>query len=77
MILREAVLRRMPVIDLRVVCADASDYASSSPIEPSAQGGQKIAAAIGELVHAQSPAAPHTLVYASVTLQAGSGDFSY
>lgn len=64
-ILREAVLRRVPVIDLRVVCADAGDYASSSPIEPSAQGGQKIAAAIGELVHAQSPEAAHTLVYGS------------
>lgn len=62
-ILREAVLRRLPVLDLRVVCAEADDYASSSPIEPSTQGGQKIAAAIGELVHAQSPTSPHTLVY--------------
>lgn len=64
-ILREAVQRRLPVLDLRVVCADAGDYASSSPIEPSVQGGKKIAGAIGELVHAQSPAAAHTLVYGS------------
>ena len=70
-ILREAVLRRLPVLDLRLVCADAADYASSSPIEPSAQGGQKIAAAIGELVHAQSPAAPYTLVYGSERPSAG------
>jgi len=65
-ILREAVLRRLPVLDLRVVCDEAGDYASSSPIEPSAQGGRKIAAAIGELVQTQSPGAPHTLVYGSV-----------
>lgn len=65
-IMREAVLRRLPVLDLRLVCADPGDYASGSPIEPSAQGGQKIAAAIGELVHAQSPAAAHTRVYGSV-----------
>ena len=70
-ILREAVLRRLPVLDLRLVCADAADYASSSPIEPSAQGGQKIAAAIGELVQAQSPAAPYTLVYGSARPSAG------
>jgi len=69
-IVREAVLRRLPVLDLRVVCADPGDYASSSPIEPSAQGGQKIAAAIGELVHAQSSAAPRTLVYGSARLSA-------
>jgi len=62
-ILREAVLRRLPVLDLRVVCADGKDYASCSPIEPSAQGGGKIAAAIGELVDAHPPAAPRTLVY--------------
>lgn len=75
-ILREAVLRRLPVLDLRVVCAEARDYASASPIEPSARGGQKIAAAIGELVHAQSPVAPHTLVYGSATPSAGGGGIS-
>lgn len=63
MILREAVQRRLPVLDLRLVCAGRDDYASSSPIEPSAVGGYKIAAAIGELVQAQPPGAPRTLVY--------------
>jgi hypothetical protein len=62
-ILREAVSRRLPVLDLRVVCADPGDYAPSSPIEPSAAGGQKIAAAIGEMVHVQSSTASYTLVY--------------
>ena len=75
-ILREAVLRRLPVVDLRVVCADAGDYASSSPIEPSAQGGQKIAAVIGELVHAQPPTAPHTQVYGSAPPSASPGGIS-
>ncbi len=74
-ILREAVLRRLPVLDLRVVCDEAGDYAASSPIEPSAQGGRRIAAAIGELVQAQSPGAPHTLVYGSAR-QAAREDIS-
>lgn len=62
-ILREAVLRALPVLDLRVVCSEPGDYASCSPIEPSEQGGNKIAAAIGELVHAHPLSAPRTRVY--------------
>lgn len=62
-ILREAVQRRLPVLDLRVVCSEPDDYASCSPIEPSAQGGARIAAAIGALVDAQPTAAPRTVVY--------------
>ena len=34
------------LIDLRLICDEASDYASIPPIEPSASGGQKIARAI-------------------------------
>lgn len=33
-ILREAALRRFPVLDLRLVCTEAADYSSSSLIEP-------------------------------------------
>lgn len=62
-ILREASERGLPVLDLRVACADPADYASSSPIEPSAQGGRKIAAAIAELVRSHDPAAPRTVLY--------------
>jgi hypothetical protein len=62
-IVREAAQRRLPLLDLRLVCTDRDDYASCSPIEPSALGGYKIAAAIGELVHAQPPAAPRTVMY--------------
>ena len=34
------------VIDLRNICTEGSDYSSISPIEPSHQGGEKIAKAI-------------------------------
>jgi hypothetical protein len=43
-ILRCAIRSRLPVIDLRLVCSEPADYAN--PIEPSVQGGAKIAQAI-------------------------------
>ena len=49
-ILREAFRVGVPVIDLRLVCNQASDYSSSSPIEPSVSGGGKIARAISQMV---------------------------
>lgn len=52
-IMREAAVRRLPVLDLRLVCDQPGDYSPVSPIEPSQQGGRKIAAAIAELVHAR------------------------
>lgn len=48
-ILREAALRGLPVLDLRLVCTEPQDYAACSPIEPSAQGGRKIAQALAAL----------------------------
>ena len=45
---RAAFSRRLPLIDLRLICTDDEDYAN--PIEPSAQGGAKIASAIAALV---------------------------
>ncbi|WP_082494035.1 SGNH/GDSL hydrolase family protein [Massilia sp. Leaf139] len=66
-IVREATLRRMPVLDLRVVCSDPADYAPVSPIEPSAQGGARIAAAIAELVGTHHPAAPNAVLYGAAT----------
>ena len=47
-ILREALGRGLPVIDLRLVCDRDEDYANA--IEPSAKGGEKIAGAIIRLV---------------------------
>ena len=48
-ITREAAAFNLPVIDLRHVCTEAEDYSAISPIEPSAQGGGKIARAIHAL----------------------------
>lgn len=45
----EAGRRGVPLLDLRAVCTDAADYSERSPIEPSAQGGARIAAAIAGL----------------------------
>jgi hypothetical protein len=49
-ILREAFLAGLPVIDLRLVCDRPADYSHVSPIEPSVMGGAKIARVITELV---------------------------
>lgn len=47
-ILKEAITFQVPIIDLRVICTEAMDYSSLSPIEPSARGGEKIAKAIAQ-----------------------------
>jgi len=44
---RAAFSRGVPLIDLRLICSEDADYAN--PIEPSAQGGQKMAGAIARL----------------------------
>jgi hypothetical protein len=46
-ITRAAFARGLPLIDLRLICDEDGDYAN--PIEPSVQGGAKMAAAIAEL----------------------------
>jgi hypothetical protein len=43
-IIEQATRRNLSVIDLRLICAEAQDYAN--PIEPSSIGGAKIATAI-------------------------------
>ena len=47
-ITRAAFSRGLPLIDLRLICDEPGDYAN--PIEPSTQGGSKIAAAISRLI---------------------------
>lgn len=42
-IIRNAVSSGVPVLDLRMICTEPGDYSIKSPIEPSSQGGQKIA----------------------------------
>jgi hypothetical protein len=46
-IIRQAISNRIPLIDLRLLCNDAADYAN--PIEPSEIGGLKIARTILEI----------------------------
>lgn len=60
-IVRIAAERGLPLIDLRLVCSDASDYAN--PIEPSVRGGEKIAAAISALVLGHDFRAGRTAIY--------------
>jgi lysophospholipase L1-like esterase len=62
-ILREAATHGLPLLDLRLVCDEPGDYAAVSPIEPSAYGGRKVAAAIAQLVREHDPAARRTVVY--------------
>jgi GDSL-like lipase/acylhydrolase family protein len=47
-IIREAFKAGLPLIDLRLVCDEETDYANE--IEPSVEGGRKIAASIVRLV---------------------------
>jgi hypothetical protein len=50
-ILEQASLRNIPVLRLDQVCTEASDFSAVSPIEPSAQGGQKIVDHILAFLH--------------------------
>ncbi len=50
-ITREAFARGLDILDLRVLCSENADFAN--PIEPSVQGGRKIAEAIRAFVEAQ------------------------
>lgn len=60
-ILRAAIRERLRVIDLRLVCCEPGDYAN--PIEPSVQGGARIAGAIARAVGAAgADPAPRTAI---------------
>ncbi len=49
-ILREAFLFNVLLIDLRLTCADPADCSQLSPIEPSVKGSEKIAGVICRLL---------------------------
>lgn len=49
-ILREAARAHFPVLDLQLLCSDPQDYSRLSSIEPSDQGGRKIARAIARII---------------------------
>jgi hypothetical protein len=61
-ILRVGIESGLPIIDLRFVCSSPSDYAN--PIEPSSDGGAKIAGTIVNLVAGRSQDAEARIVIA-------------
>jgi len=63
-ILEEAAVRKLPVIDLRVICNEVGDYSTVSPIEPSEQGGEKIVRVINTVLNNHDFNASETRVYA-------------
>jgi hypothetical protein len=62
-IIREAVAAGVVLLDLRLVCQDPGDYSSLSPIEPSVQGGGKIAESIAVILTRHNFALPGCTVY--------------
>jgi hypothetical protein len=60
-ILREAITHGLPVLDLRLICTEAKDYANE--IEPGVPGGKKIAAGILNLVQNHDFSSGRTVVY--------------
>ena len=65
-ILREAFAACLPVIDLRLICRETTDYASVSPIEPSVSGGGKIARAVAQVVTSADYSGSASTVYAGI-----------
>ena len=60
-IVREAAARGLPLLDLRLICHDDRDYAN--PIEPSVQGGAKIAGVIARMVTEHDARVRRCIVY--------------
>lgn len=60
-IMRAVFQARVPLIDLRLICSEHSDYAND--IEPSSQGGMKIASAIAQIAATHDFGLGRTAVY--------------
>jgi hypothetical protein len=60
-IIRAAVMHRLPLLDLRLICNDRSDYAN--PIEPSAAGGAKIVKVIKHVIDEHDFSTDRTTIY--------------
>ena len=60
---REARQSGLPLIDLRVVCDRPEDYAAVSPIEPSVQGGEKIASRIAYVLEHHDFSSKQAVMY--------------
>lgn len=62
-ILREAIVAGLPVLDLRLLCDKPSDYSPLSPIEPSHLGGRKIAEAMARIITTHDFSRRDTVIY--------------
>lgn len=62
-ITRQAIAQGLPLIDLRVLCSNPTDYSPVSPIEPSTTGGEKIARCITTVVEQHDFSQKHTTCY--------------
>jgi len=60
-IIRQAVLAKIPTLDLRLICNETNDYANE--IEPSGKGGKKIAAKILEVAENHDFSSNRTSIY--------------
>jgi hypothetical protein len=63
-ILREAFIAGLPVVDLRLVCDQPTDYSHVSPIEPSMTGGAKVARLIAEIATSHDFSQSRSVIYA-------------
>lgn len=62
-IIREAAHQGVPILDLRSICDDSTDFSSVSPIEPSDAGGAKIADAIANMGLLHDFSTPRSTIY--------------
>ena len=62
-IVGEAVSAGIPIVDLRWVCTEETDYSTISPIEPSCRGGQKIATTLNRLYQEHDFSSKRTVIY--------------
>jgi hypothetical protein len=60
-ILREVITHGLPVLDLRLICTEAKDYANET--EPGVPGGKKIAAGILNLVQNHDFCSGRTVIH--------------
>jgi len=63
LILRLAIGRSIPILDLRLVFDAHSDYSEISPIEPSAAGGAKVVRAIVRMLREHDFATPRSVIH--------------
>jgi hypothetical protein len=62
-IFRGAIQHELPVLDLRMVCTEADDFSESSPIEPSAKGGEKLSSRLVSVMMQHDFSTPGCTVY--------------